>query len=332
MSENYDIDFVVPWVDGNDPEWIKEFNKYSPKERRIDIDTSEERYRDYGLLKYWFRGVEKFAPWVRKVHFITCGQKPEWLNLDNSKLHWVKHSDYIRTEYLPVFSSHPIELGMRTIPDLAEHFVYFNDDFFLVAPVKKEFFFKKKLPCDSAILNALSATKMSHIVFNDLLLINKTFDRNTVLKENFFKWMNPVYRTYLLRTICLLPWKLFTGFHDPHWANSYLKSTLEEVWEKFPNELESTMKSRFRSDLDLNQWLFRYWQLCKGKFIPQNPKKRKAYFDMTYPAEKICAAIKNPRIKEIVLNDNNVPDFEQKMKKITQAFQSILPEKSTFEI
>ncbi len=331
MSENYDIDFVVPWVDGSDPKWIESFNKYCPESKKI-LDVSEERYRDYGLLKYWFRGVEKFAPWVRKIHFITCGQKPEWLNLDNPKLHWVKHADYIRAEYLPVFSSHPIEIGMRAIPDLAEHFVYFNDDFFLVAPVKKEFFFKKGLPCDSAILNALSATKMSHIVFNDLLLINKTFDRNTVLKSNLSKWINPIYGSSLFRTFCLFPWKLFTGFHDPHWAYSYLKTTLEEVWGEFPQELEATMNSKFRSDLDLNQWLFRYWQLCKGNFVPQSPKKGKAYFDMTYSAEKICAAIKSPRIKEIVLNDNDVPDFEQKMEKITQGFHEILPEKSSFEV
>ncbi len=186
--------------------------------------------------------------------------------------------------------------------------------------------------CDSAILNALSATKMSHIVFNDLLLINKTFDRNAVLKANLSKWINPIYGSSLFRTFCLLPWKLFTGFHDPHWAYSYLKTTLEEVWAEFPKELEATMNSKFRSDLDLNQWLFRYWQLCKGNFVPQSPKRAKAYFDMTYPAEKICAAIKSPRIKEIVLNDNDVPDFEQKMEKITQAFQSILPEKSSFEV
>lgn len=25
-----EIDFVVPWVDGSDPEWQKEFRNYSP--------------------------------------------------------------------------------------------------------------------------------------------------------------------------------------------------------------------------------------------------------------------------------------------------------------
>ena len=82
---NFPIDFVIPWVDGADLEWKKSFNQYCPKEKQKLIDLSDERYRDYGLLKYWFRGVEKFAPYVRKVHFITNGQKPAWLNIKLGK-------------------------------------------------------------------------------------------------------------------------------------------------------------------------------------------------------------------------------------------------------
>ena len=41
MSENYPIDFVVTWVDGNDP---------------------NVRFRDWDNMQYWFRAVEKFAP------------------------------------------------------------------------------------------------------------------------------------------------------------------------------------------------------------------------------------------------------------------------------
>ena len=332
MKTDCDIDFVIPWVDGSDPEWLAEFNKYAPTEQRRDIDRSEKRYRDYGLLRYWFRGVEKFAPWVNKVHFITCGQKPAWLNLAAPKLHWVRHSDYIPAEYLPVFSANPIELMMHRIPGLAEQIVYFNDDFFLTAPVRKNFFFRNGLPCDSAVMNALSATGMGRIVFNDLFCINAFFDRNKVIKRNWTKWLHPVYGRSLFRTLCLLPWRLFTGFYDPHWAVPYQKKTLEEVWAAFPEILGSTMRSRFRSDSDVNQWLFRYWQLCKGEFAPVSPCKGKAYFDMTYPVEQICRAIRDRNIKEIVLNDNDVPDFAIKMEKIRQAFESILPEKSSFEL
>ena len=57
--------------------------------------VSKARFRDYGVLKYWFRGVEKFAPWVRRIHFVTGGQKPEWLDTDNPRIHLVDHKDFI---------------------------------------------------------------------------------------------------------------------------------------------------------------------------------------------------------------------------------------------
>lgn len=75
---NYDskaIDFVVPWVDGSDPSWQAEIKKYKGDETLFS-DTTDKRYRDWGLFKYWFRGVEKYAPWVNKVHLITCGHYP----------------------------------------------------------------------------------------------------------------------------------------------------------------------------------------------------------------------------------------------------------------
>ena len=34
------------------------------------IDATDARYRDWDILKYWFRGVEKYAPWVNKVYLL----------------------------------------------------------------------------------------------------------------------------------------------------------------------------------------------------------------------------------------------------------------------
>ena len=131
-----DIDFVIPWVDGSDLEWRKSKNKYSGK---IDepVDITDARYRDWDILKYWFRGVEKYAPWVHKIYFVTCGQKPDWLNENHDKLVLVNHEDYIPHEYLPTFSANPIELNFHRIKNLSEHFVYFNDDTFIINKIEK---------------------------------------------------------------------------------------------------------------------------------------------------------------------------------------------------
>ena len=60
------IDFVILWVDGNDQTWLNEKNKYS----KAKVDSDEKKYRDYDILKYWFRAVEKYTPWVNKIHFV----------------------------------------------------------------------------------------------------------------------------------------------------------------------------------------------------------------------------------------------------------------------
>lgn len=59
------IDFVLLWVDGSDPQWLEEKNKYSEVKSNVNDDIV--RFRDWDNLKYWFRSVEKYAPWVNKI-------------------------------------------------------------------------------------------------------------------------------------------------------------------------------------------------------------------------------------------------------------------------
>ncbi len=147
-----DIDFVITWVDMDDPKWKAEFAQYSQKGAGSRNGVSEARFRDYGLLRYCARGVEMFAPWVRKIHFVTCGQKPEWLDAGNPKINLVNHKDIIPAQFLPTYNSVVIERYMHKIPGLAEHFVYFNDDFFIINNVSRERFFRNGLPCDIAAM------------------------------------------------------------------------------------------------------------------------------------------------------------------------------------
>ena len=125
-----DIDLVIPWVDGNDVEWKKE------KDKCLEAgDGRVNRYRDWDNLRYVFRGIEKYMPWIRKIHFVTWGHLPEWLNVEHPKLNIVKHQDYIPEKYLPTFSSHTIEMNLHRIKGLAEQFIYTNDDIFFLKDI-----------------------------------------------------------------------------------------------------------------------------------------------------------------------------------------------------
>ena len=78
------IDFVVTWVDEKDEKWQSRKNYYSGESSKILND--ESRYRDWNNFQFWFRSVEKYAPWVHKVFLITEGHIPSWINKNNKKL------------------------------------------------------------------------------------------------------------------------------------------------------------------------------------------------------------------------------------------------------
>lgn len=326
------IDFVLTWVDGSDPKWLKQKAEYDP---RPDTGVQAAHYRDWGTLRYWFRAVERFAPWVHKIHFVTCGQLPDWLNTEHPKLNLVNHADFIPEHYLPTFSANPIELNLHRIRDISEQFVYFNDDTFLTAPVTPEDFFKDGLPCDSAQLAALIPSVknevITYILFNDLLLINSNFNKRACLKKNLSKWLNLTYGKGLLKNLYYLPIGKFSGFENPHLPNSFLKSTYNEVWAAEGDCLDEICKHRFRNKEDVNQYLMRYWQLVEGRFIPRSPKIGCCY-TMGNDNEAIKEAIQGQNFKMLCLNDNSqMPDIEQQSKWLLDIFEQCYPEKSLFE-
>ncbi|MEM0437645.1 Stealth CR1 domain-containing protein, partial [Escherichia coli] len=50
------FDAVILWVDGNDPKWQEEYNKYCKPASRIE--NGVQRYRDWDTLRYVIRGIE----------------------------------------------------------------------------------------------------------------------------------------------------------------------------------------------------------------------------------------------------------------------------------
>lgn len=328
------IDFVVMWVDGNDPDWNRKKSLYQPN---AISDTKKERYREWEFLKYWFRAVEKYAPWVNKVFFVTDHQVPSWMNLDCPKLVHINHEDYIPRHNLPLFNSSAIEIAIHEIPGLADNFVFFNDDMFLTQPISEDYYFIGGVPVDMAGITRkckrASGKTFANILCNDYDLINKYFNKKEVVIGNLIKWCNPFYGRTFLRTLVNMWRPAFDGIVIPHLSVPYRKNDFLRVWEKENILLSKTQEHRFREENDINHFLFRYWRLCVGDFIPR--RSTGAYIPLRTHTDidAACDAIIHRRYPEVCLNDNwNDDGFEIAKKKLQDAWEVALPNKSKFEL
>lgn len=332
---NYNIDFVITWVDGKDASWREKRKQYAVAEDGKE-GSYQFRFRDWDILRYWFRSVEKFAPWVNKIFFVTCGHLPQWLDITNPKLQIVKHSDFIPEEYLPTFNSNAIEFHLHRIKGLSEQFVYFNDDCFLLDKTAPTRFFRNGLPCD---IGGMTANFHSGMFGASVLLaktlVNNHFNKRKTITEMPSKWFSLRYLSHsVLNLICsIVRRNEFIGFVNPHLPQAFLKSTFSDVWAKCENDLVRTSKNRFRAYGDVAFWLIRYWQLASNQFAPVNPYKDGRYYLLSNQnLTEIINCISQQKKKIICLNDSEeLSDFEEIKNQINEAFNSILSAKSNFE-
>lgn len=335
---NNKIDLVIPWVDGADENWLEEkrywFNKLNPEKGF----NSNNRYQSWDNLKYLFRAIEQFMPWINNVFFVTWGHIPEFLNTDNPKLKIVNHKEYIPKEFLPTFNANTIELNLHRIKELADNFIYFNDDMFPLKNVMEEYYFVDDCVCDEAVetpIIPMIQGELSVFTWNmralDIAIINKNFNKREVQRNNKDKWFSKNYGDLLERNESLSYWNNFVGFRDPHVPSAFKKSSFAKVWEAENELLSDTCSAKFRNMTCVNQWLVRYWQLCEGIFNPRRTEG-KSYVVTIDNYKEVAKVIRNQELPMICLNEEcSMDEFEIIKKEINEAFEFILPNKSLFE-
>ena len=336
------IDFFLPWVDGSDRDWLALKRKCQTSDTGMSDDLKANdvcRYYNLGLLKYWFRGVERFAPWVNRIFFVTCGQKPDWLDESNPKLRLVNHKDFIPADYLPTFQTNTIELNLHRLADLSERFVLFNDDTFLLQPVTPEFFFRKGLPvipCSLGVPSWLGYNYISRVTINNNGVLKRNMDVNHMICRNIWKFIDVRKLGFRLAAKNILSFAI-NGVVIPgsfgHQAQSHLKSTFDEIWRKAPHVMDKTSRYKFRNDDCVNQWLACAWNMVSGRFYPANEHRRGQHIMICQDnLAKICDIINRQSSPQMCLSDHeNTPDLEHCFREISKAFDKLLPEKSSFE-
>lgn len=337
------IDFVVMWVDGNDLSWQDKMLSY----KGTSEQSNPTRFRDWNIFKYWFRSIERFAPWVHRVFLITDNQIPSWININYSKLKIIDHKDFIPAEYLPTFNSHTIELNIHRIEGLSEHFVVFNDDTFINAPITPEYYFKNSLPCDAPFEHIFTPRcyfpevdmwGINIIEFCDTQVVNAHFNRKEVTKANPKGWYGSYlgwkYRlqAYIIR---LFGRTEFQHFYSPHNERPFLKSIFEEAWKEEGRMLCNSC-TRFRENVSLNLYFMRYWQLASNKFYPENSIMQKQVVQLaTSSLSLLESKLNDTNIKSLCVNDSSLCDYEDYMQAkplVRNLFEKKLPHKSSFEL
>ena len=145
------IDVVIPWVDGNDPKHKKKINSYlNDKDIARIPGAYNTRFASINEIKYSILSILKFAPFVRNIFIVTDSQNP---NIEKyikdlfpgrlNSIQIVDHKEIFEgfEQFLPTFNSRTIDRLLWRIKGLSNHYIYFNDDIFLIRNVKPEDWF-----------------------------------------------------------------------------------------------------------------------------------------------------------------------------------------------
>lgn len=327
------IDFIVTYLDSEDTDWIKAKAENDGSDV-VEALNSTARYRNLDNFQYWFRAVERYAPWVNKIHLVTWGHIPEWLNTAHPKLNIIKHEDYIPEKYLPTFNSNVIELNYDRIDNLAEQFVNFNDDMFLNADTKPSDFFVNGLPKLQMMYMPIQAVeKFSTVLFNNMLVLNSLEDSTKIFNKGMYSLKNGLFATAtnLYLTPLLKYFNKFMGFYPDHLPNALLKSSMSELKESAPSFFDETSNNKFRTINDINIWLCQDYLRATGKFSPRNSFKFGQVLEIK--DDQNYSSLLSSKYKVVCVNDGSegVKDFDLEKDRILETLEKKFPVKSEFE-
>ena len=292
------MDIVITYVNGLDPVWQAEYSKHT------NTPILEKRFRDWGTLRYLFRGIERNMPFIRKVHLVVSGesQVPEWINREEVNV--VLHRDIIPAEHLPTFSSNPIEMHLHRIEGLDEEFLYFNDDIFPMLPCQPTDFFRD----GKGIIG---------------------MNRHWFAPDMFKKICRNSDRAARKALGLKAPWYFL---RPQHICAPMLRSESAEVYNALKDEILSSLTPK-RTAGNVTQYLYTDYLYLKGRIIARRQPRRHFSVGIASP-EKVSAYLLNPDRKLVCINDVKLSEerFQKMHTALHEAFQKVFPAKSKYEI
>jgi hypothetical protein len=301
------IDYVVTYVDGTDPVWQESFKQ---RMHGLEPASASKRYRDMDTIRFAFRGIEKFMPWINNVYLIVQGstQMPVWLNLVHPKLKIIFHDEFIPKEFLPTFNSNVIEMFVHNLPDLSENFIIANDDMIPVHPMTPDMFFRDGRPVYKKTVVSENYELESTGVFKHIKYNNTTLQ---------MKFLNTNKRI---------------AFHHYHLLMPYKLSFWKLVWHRLGNDILNRLKnSPMRTSRNVNHWLISDLQMLEGITIDDQNLNTKGYccLDNDMIKNDVFRTIHGSNV--ICLNDS-ITNETTKYCVVEEALNQYMPEPSLFEV
>lgn len=244
-----EIDYVIAWVDGQDPKHIAARKAFAAGGNIHVEATTDERYTDNGEIYYHIASVIKYAPFIRRILIVTDNQKPRYLDAfiaegkcDPSFLNIVSHDDIFDGLHAPrpTFNARAIEATLWRIPGLSEHFIYANDDFFLNAPLNETDFYRDGLPVLHGVWETPENTRWKHKIRQFLGKKLPRYHYN-VPNHRLSQWKGAV--------LAGMRGDYLNVHHYPH---PLRRSTLEHYFSAHPDVLERQVSFRYRDAEQFN--------------------------------------------------------------------------------
>jgi len=260
------VDVVIAWVDGDDPKLAEKRSRYLPGAR---ITTSSgahsTRFASSNEIRYCVLSILRFAPFVRNVFIVTDEQDP---GIDNDvKKYFPERAGSLRIvdhreifggfeKHLPTFNSISIANMIWRIRGLSDNFVYFNDDTFLVRPLKPEDWFIDGRP-------VMRGRWVPAPLPRELWNHGRTFLQRKILGNRGFEPRASFHAAQWNAAVQLgFRFRYFTNAHTPH---AVCKTSVGQFLDNNIPLLEKNISYRFR---DYSQFTFislaNHLQLLEG--------------------------------------------------------------------
>ncbi len=319
-QSNEILDAVITWVDGRDEAQKKKIAFYIGKEDvGVSPNVIPSRFDASGEIKYCLLSILKFAPFIRHIYIVTDGQRPDiepvishYFPERLSDVRFVDHKELFKGfEYkLPVFNSRAIESMLWRIPGIAEKFVYFNDDFFIVKPLTPADWIQDgKL----VLRGKWSVAPVFHLLWHRVLMPARKRRASFHLGQwNAARKAGFIFRYFIFE-------------HTPY---SVSRVIMEQFFEDHPELLEHNISYRFRHPDQFNPCSLSY-HLCleERTAVSQNHSEliylQPAGRQSDYITKKIAACGADPSAKFMCVQDLSI-STETQRKEIFGWLDSIL--------